>query len=108
MLPLGESTYRAYFGPERVYAVTVGPGQQLAVGVLTQTGDAALNFFASPSACVSGEGASCLASSDLGGEGVAEATSWRNTGATPVVVLVAVGQYSVGSWLSYALTVELR
>jgi len=109
MLPLTGSTCRGYFGPERVYSVSVPPGQRLTVEAQPASGDVVIDLIGgAASACVTGSAASCLASADVGGSGVGETATWLNPGTSTVNVFVVVGQYGATMPLTWSMNVTLQ
>lgn len=99
---------------DRAFQVTVPAGQLLTVvadvpaggGIFSPGVDVGMNLVAGTvAACDTG---ACLASADMGGNGVDETLTWRNSGTTAATVFLIFTDFSSASMPSAQLTVTIQ
>lgn len=112
----GASPCRTYFGPDRVYAVTIPPRGGADGGIpgrmdFSATGsgglDPVLNVYNFESTCTAST-AVCLAGSDSTFSNGTEAVAITNPNAVPVTVYVGVSSSSSTATGTYSITVNSR
>lgn len=112
----GSSPCRSYFGPDRVYAVTIPPRGGADGGIpgrmdFSATGsgglDPVLNVYNFESTCTAST-AVCLAGSDSTFSNGTEAVAITNPNAVPVTVFVGVSSSSSTATGTYSITVNSR
>ncbi len=107
---VGACTY-SNTGVERVYEVSVGPGQVL-TATATPTGttswDVGIYAVAGPASNCSATSSVCLAGSDANGAGAADSITYTNSGTTAQSVFVIVDRYLSGTVGEFSLTINVQ
>ncbi len=99
-------------GADRVYAISIPPGEKLTATVTptatapATTWDASINI-QSVATCLGGT-RTCLAGRDSGGVGIAETVTLSNTGAAPIDVFIVIETFSSTPSSTASLTFDLE